>query len=129
MLMGGDCWSRLRVQIPALHTRQCKNCTVVWKDPKLIKWGRGWPIFNIWSHWSSEFTYSSVDSFTPTILWSWVWIPSTPSMLLPIIYKFCDIFVIVLRKGQKVNKKSPSLAHFDIKKRWWHNSVCNHLFR
>ena len=38
----------------------------------------------------------SVDSSVPTILWSQVWIPSTPSMLFPFIIKFCTKFVIAL---------------------------------
>ena len=44
--------------------------------------------------------HSSVHLFVTSMLWSWVHIPSAPSMLLPFIVTFCTIFVIVLRKGK-----------------------------
>ena len=51
----------------------------------------------------------------PTILWSWVRIPSTPSTLFPFLVKFC------WGKDDNKQKKRPSLAHLK-------NIVCAYHF-
>ena len=48
---------------------------------------------------------NSVDSSAPTILKSMVRIPNSPSMHFQFIVKFCNIFVIVLRKERKFTKR------------------------
>ena len=52
--------------------------------------------------------YNSVDTFAPTILQPWVWVPSTPSMLYHLQY-ICHV------KRTKINKKRPGLAHLKTK--------------
>ena len=68
--------------------------------------------------------YNSVDTFAPTILQPWVWVPSTPSMLYHLQY-ICHV------KRTKINKKRPGLAH--LKERWLYRFriklvVLSHLF-
>ena len=50
--------------------------------------------------------HSSVDSSVPSILPPWVWVPSSPSMILTIYIDLCHV------DKTKINKKRPGLAHF-----------------
>ena len=50
--------------------------------------------------------HSSIVLSAPTILRPRVWIPSRPSLL----FSIC-IIEILIRKGRKLNKKRPELAH------------------
>ena len=54
-------------------------------------------------------SHSSVDLSAPTILRSWVRIPSTPHLRLWCIWHWVE-------KRTKIKKKRPGLAHFFIKK-------------
>ena len=71
--------------------------------------------------------YSSVDSAAPT--YHLVFTGSNPTMhtVYAFIVKFCTVFVIVMRKGTKTNKKKPGLAHmFDKIKRYYNSKLRQH---